>query len=170
MRLIDIEKGGMMAGVKDEKLLHDYFCAKYNTENFLSVWGFMDGYLDVENSSELGAYFLKSMHMYSKLRFGVDFVIDVYSNFATRLLVAGGPGQADSRKELLEFYDTMTTKSEYDAVDKSCFAAFDEKGMKQKDSKKKVRKLLPANDTRYHVSGPPPPKAAPSPPPPVASL
>ena len=42
------------------KYLHKEFLRRFNKENFLAVFSYMDGYIDIDASSELGKYYLKS--------------------------------------------------------------------------------------------------------------
>lgn len=57
-----------MINYKTEDLLFPFFNEKYNASNFLYVWYFMDDYVDVEQSSDLGKYFIKSELLCSKLK------------------------------------------------------------------------------------------------------
>lgn len=41
-------------------LLQQFFTTTFNSANFFYVWHYMDGYLNVEGSSTLGRYYIKS--------------------------------------------------------------------------------------------------------------
>ena len=66
----------------------------------------------------------------------------------------------DNRCKLMDFYATMTTKSEYDNVDKTDFTEVFERAMQEKPKKKFKAKELPDNDEHFVLFAPPPPKAA----------
>lgn len=54
------EEFPLLHNYRTDDLLFPFFVEKFNTSNFFYVWGFMDGYLDVEKFSELGKFFIKS--------------------------------------------------------------------------------------------------------------
>jgi hypothetical protein len=39
----------------------------YSVENFLNVWRYMRGYIDIDGSAPLGQFYCKSRHLYSSL-------------------------------------------------------------------------------------------------------
>lgn len=54
------EEFPLFLNFRTNDLLFPFFEDKYNASNFFFVWGFMDGYVDVEKSSDLGKFFIKS--------------------------------------------------------------------------------------------------------------
>jgi len=56
----DTEESGIIVGCKDVQTLYTYFISKFTKENFLDVFYWMDGYLDVDGSSALGKYYMQS--------------------------------------------------------------------------------------------------------------
>jgi hypothetical protein len=47
----------------DPSVLLPYFARKFNVLNFLFCWYYMDGYLDMDRSSPMGIYFMKSRRL-----------------------------------------------------------------------------------------------------------
>jgi hypothetical protein len=48
-----------VTSLKDEDLT-GFFNDLFNSSNFLKCWYYMDGYIDVDKSTELGKYFMRS--------------------------------------------------------------------------------------------------------------
>ena len=55
-----IQADSMLKQYTMNELLQPFFERTYNATNFIHVWSYMDDYLDVKNSTELGQFFMKS--------------------------------------------------------------------------------------------------------------
>ena len=55
-----MDREPVLTGQKDKKILADYFAGKFSAANFMFCWAYMDGYIDVEASANLGLYYMKS--------------------------------------------------------------------------------------------------------------
>lgn len=49
----------MLNDFETDTLLEKFFAEQFNASNFLYVYKFMDGYVDVDKSSDLGRYYMK---------------------------------------------------------------------------------------------------------------
>ncbi|SLM39542.1 hypothetical protein LPUS_10111 [Lasallia pustulata] len=102
-------------------LLHAVFTKTFNASTFLHVWNYMDQYVDVDGSSELGKYFMKNIY--------VNLAMEVkrYLN----VLESRGP-EADARKKLLAFYDCIPIANIFKDVDKSDFKELENRSRGQR--------------------------------------
>ncbi|KAI9746854.1 MAG: tRNA-splicing endonuclease subunit sen54 [Chaenotheca gracillima] len=138
-------QGGLLRSSSDVGVLNEFFCETFNKENFLNVFHFMNGYLDVDNSSDLGKYYLRN----------------IYANLAAQCKLLSDrmeknePGIRDLREEIGAFFDSMPTKSEFDGVSKAEFAEIFQRSARRRPQKK-IRRLAD-DDARFKLSGGPPP-------------
>ncbi|KAI9749067.1 MAG: hypothetical protein M4579_007018 [Chaenotheca gracillima] len=144
-----VEEYHVLRTSQDIPTLNNFFRSTFSKENFLHVFHFMQGYMEVDKSSDLGKYYLTN----------------IYANLATqcKLLVdkmeKGENGIKDFRHQLLEFFDVMATRKEFDSVTKAEFVEIFKRSARRRVPKKQKR--LADNDTRFHMSAaPPPPPAA----------
>lgn len=120
-------------------LLHAVFTKTFNASTFLHVWNYMDQYVDVDGSSELGKYFMKSMICLSNAgcRSVLTAILDIYVNLAMEVkrylnvLESRGP-EADARKKLLAFYDCIPIANIFKDVDKSDFKELENRSRGQR--------------------------------------
>ena len=82
------------------------FAKKFNTSNFLFCWYYVDGYLDVDNSSPMGVYFMQKVVF-------VGFILDHYANLCTQVKIATDTEDVlpHTYQRLLEFYELPLAKS-----------------------------------------------------------
>lgn len=62
MHIIELSKSTTQLNIYEtDALLEDFFQTTFNAANFLYVWKYMDGYLDVDKGSELGKFYMKGI-------------------------------------------------------------------------------------------------------------
>ena len=65
----------MLKDFTSENLLRQFFAPKFNAINFLNCWHYMEQYVDVERSSALGQFYMKSMSLFPAMKFVDLFVV-----------------------------------------------------------------------------------------------
>ena len=55
-----LEEGKALRFSIPDALLQQHSASTYNVPNLFYVWSYMDGYLDVESSAELGKFYVKN--------------------------------------------------------------------------------------------------------------
>ncbi|KAI5307004.1 hypothetical protein KEM56_005677 [Ascosphaera pollenicola] len=137
-----------IARMSDPVQLHNYFVNNFTAESFLSVFSFVDGYLDVDNSSELGKYYMR----------------EVYANIATKMKLyndtcALNPREATAEwKEVLELWDMVPQERNFQNVTRREFAEVSTLGLSRGRRITEKQKSRTISDfPTWTTSGPPPP-------------
>ena len=138
----------------DPSVLLPYFARKFNVLNFLFCWYYMDGYLDMDSSSPMGIYFMKSRLSFLMVVF-VDFIH--YANICTQVKIAADTENVlpHAHQRLLEFYDELPLTKEY----------YDVERLTKRYRGQIVLKRKPAHclAEMYQAIGPPPSKCTATP-------
>ncbi|KAI9749167.1 MAG: hypothetical protein M4579_006980 [Chaenotheca gracillima] len=153
LEMLAIDQGeggsGVLEGMDSGASLAKYFNRKFSKENFLRVFSFIDGYVDFDNSTLLGQFYMKN----------------IYANLASKTKMhldwrAHRSGRANDRESIIKFVDTMALAKEYDNVTKAEFEEIFDRAHRQRRKKKTKDVLLPDDDPDVLIIGrPPPPKA-----------
>jgi hypothetical protein len=132
-------------------LLDDFFDMHWDNKTFEFIWVYMDGYVDIGKSSELGQYYVKSI--FTNLATATKYEID--AEIENNGLAAG------LRKKVLDLYDALAICKDFDEVDQSCFH---ELTARVRNDRKKVKaNKAEVLQQSYRSRGPPPKKTTAAP-------
>jgi hypothetical protein len=125
-----------LRGTKDAGALVSWFKQRFSPENFLLVWNFMNGYINVTSSSSQGQYFCKSISPSSSLAIYVNKQPGLYANLAAQTKLYLDDRSPSSRKILLDFYDVLPLAPELKDIVRSDFHEMQTRFYRQKRSRK----------------------------------
>ena len=65
--MINIDASPLLRGQTDKAALFTFFSKSFNATNFNFCWYYMNGYIDIDNSTDLGIYYMRSkLHLLSE--------------------------------------------------------------------------------------------------------
>jgi hypothetical protein len=142
-----LKDNGWLKDMGDEGFKR-YLHSHLNQQNWQHIWVYMKDYVDYENSSELGKWFMKNI--YANL-----------GHMACKLVIAGGRKErtADAlkaREDILKAWDALALRQEFDEIDIYEFAELSNRV--RADREKRKRDFTEVNAQFTTVGGPAPPK------------
>lgn len=135
-----------IAQEQDPDALTAFFEGQFSADNFLACWPYLAEYLDVDNSTDLGKYYCKSI--YANLCREVKLYMDKKDT----------PEEEHARKILRTFYDKLPIVEDYDDVSRADFDETSERARNERRARVQDAGNRLIHERFTSVGGAPPPR------------